>query len=167
MAISVLLNVMYCSNMSVMPGTISGEDAFNRIKLAFSFINSLNPLMYALPYLLTSKTSALANLPDGQTYITTGIAIANYSSENWTKQIVNRKKYYYVKDVDRCVSGIQKIGLLMNLYSYNNSLTSTNAFQAIMPFALTPAVAAGSCNLQPVPDLLILRTGTEGKAEED
>ena len=164
-AFLILGNLLYCSNFSFKPLSITGEDAFNRIKLSFVEINVINPAMYSFPLLLNPKQTLTEK--DIQPIVLTGMYLSTTSAENLTKTIVNRKKWYNESEVNACAASIRRVGLLMNLLTFNNAFTSTSSIQSLFSFAAIPRTAASSCRLQPVPDLFIIRTGTEGKAEDD
>ncbi|MBP7283811.1 MAG: TIGR04452 family lipoprotein [Leptospiraceae bacterium] len=153
-----ILNFINCSNSSFHPIAISGDDTFNRVNLAFSEINAINPVSYAL-----AAGALLTTLPEASldSIALKGLLVASVSAETWTKNVVNRNKWYKEKDVDNCVSAIRKTGLLMN------GATTVSSLQSLVTFSLIPQIAAKACNLKPLPDLIILRTGTEGKAEGD
>lgn len=157
-----ILNFANCSNFSSHPIAISGDDTFNRVKLAFSEINAINPISYMLAG-VTSSTTTLTQA-DIDSVAAKGLLFASVSAENWTKNVVNRNKWYKETDVDNCVGAIRRTGLLMNLLLSGNS---TSSIQSLLSFSLIPQTAANACNLKPLADLIILRTGTEGKAEGD
>lgn len=157
-----ILNLVNCSNSSFYPLAINGTDAANRVKLAFSEINSINPT----PYILANTSQTLSE-SDLQTQITKGMIIASISADNWTKDVVNTKKWYKEKDVDNCVASIRRTGIFAHLLTSNVSLNSSNYFQSLLSTALIPQLAAKACNLKPLSDLYIIRTGTEGKADND
>lgn len=156
-----------CSNLSLNPDHITGKDAHNRIHLAFSEVMALNPFLgYITLVILTSIDPNPIPTIDIAAYNTLAMVQTNLAASNWASNIVKKNKYYSEIEVDYCAAEIRRTGHLFN-YVLTENLASNPTEMNLYVTALVPTMARSACALKPVPDLIILRTGTEGGSEDE